>query len=109
MNALPILPPLNIRSDITNIGERWIKWPERLENYLVTMKITDENRKQAILLHLIGENAYETYMSLPEPSPPDPFLTSTHKLAKQRQLASRRLENFIRQSDNFHNYNACII
>ncbi|KAK9679731.1 hypothetical protein QE152_g39763 [Popillia japonica] len=81
MNMLPSIPPLDMRSDIGNIGERWAKWIQRLENYLVATNIVDENRKTAILLHLIGEDAYDTYMSLPEIPESDPPLTSPFEIA----------------------------
>ncbi|KAK9739756.1 hypothetical protein QE152_g8714 [Popillia japonica] len=87
MNMLPSIPPLDMRSDIGNIGERWAKWIQRLENYLVATNIVDENRKTAILLHLIGEDAYDTYMSLPEIPESDPSLTSPFEIAKQKLKA----------------------
>ncbi|KAK9722028.1 hypothetical protein QE152_g19854 [Popillia japonica] len=62
MNMLHSILPLDMRSEIRNIGERWAKWIQRLENYPVAANITDENRKTAILLHLIGEDAYDTYI-----------------------------------------------
>ncbi|KAK9730592.1 hypothetical protein QE152_g14456 [Popillia japonica] len=47
------------------------------------ISLFDENQKETILLHLLGEDTYETYMSVLEHSPVDP-LTSAYELAKQR-------------------------
>ncbi|KAK9712528.1 hypothetical protein QE152_g24867 [Popillia japonica] len=63
LQSAPI-PPSETKTDIPNIGERWKKWLNRLENYLIAANITGEERKTATLLHLLGEDALNEYISV---------------------------------------------
>ncbi|KAK9681294.1 hypothetical protein QE152_g38426 [Popillia japonica] len=69
LQSVPILA-FDAKTDTTNIGERWRKWLNRVENYLVAANITGDERKTATLLHLIGEDAHDIYLSLPDPTEP---------------------------------------
>lgn len=77
--------PLDVQTDMPNIGTRWKKWIDRFDNFLEAMGITADERKKALLLHWIGEAAYDIYQSLPEPSNPNQSQTAdTYERAKQK-------------------------
>ena len=65
--SLPEFPPFDA-SDTCNVGTRWTKLIGRLENLLVAMNIPefdeDAKRKKALLLHFMGEQAYDIYDTL---------------------------------------------
>ena len=46
---------------MTSCGPRWEKWIKRFENYLVAVNITNDERKQALLLLIAGEKVHEIY------------------------------------------------
>jgi hypothetical protein len=62
------LPPFS-PFDITNqasLAQRWAKWLERFQNFLVALNITEDHaRRKAMLLHYAGEPVYDVYSSLP--------------------------------------------
>ncbi|XP_064631694.1 uncharacterized protein LOC135489983 [Lineus longissimus] len=46
-------------------GPKWDKWLLRFENYLLALNITDDGRKRALLLHLVGPTTFEEFQTLP--------------------------------------------
>lgn len=52
-SGLPVFPKFPVHAEGA-IGTRWRKWVQRLENLFVGMKITDNKRKRALLLHYAG-------------------------------------------------------
>lgn len=50
-----------------NVGVRWQKWIKRFNNFLTASGITCDERKEALLLHCIGEEIFDLFSSLPEP------------------------------------------
>lgn len=58
--------PFDVCINVENIGARWTKWINRFDNYLVAADIGEDARKEALLLHCVGENVYDTYCSLPD-------------------------------------------
>jgi len=59
--SLPPYPSFDYASDKANAGPRWNRWVERLENLFVGLKIDNEDRKRALLLHYAGETVYDIY------------------------------------------------
>ena len=64
--ALPFSPPFVTDSDPASTGPRWTKWVKRFENFLTAMNVTEPKRKRALLLHYIGEVAYDIFDTLHE-------------------------------------------
>ena len=52
--------------DENTAGTRWKKWIEKFENFLLVCNVTDDKRQKAMLLHYIGDEAYEIYDSFSE-------------------------------------------
>jgi hypothetical protein len=63
---LPFFPPFVPDSDPASTGPRWSKWVKRFENFLTAMNATEPKRKRALLLHYIGEVAYDIFDTLHE-------------------------------------------
>ena len=59
--SLPHYPSFDYASDKSNAGPRWERWVDRLENLFVGLKIDNEDRKRALLLHYAGETVYDIY------------------------------------------------
>lgn len=72
---IPSTTPFDLKNDLSNINNRWKRWVERFENFLVASNITDDGRKRAMLLHYAGEDVYDLFQTLPTPTPTDPPLT----------------------------------
>ena len=52
--------------DRTNLHKRFITWKEELEIYLVAAGVTDKRQKQAVLLHLGGNDIRDIYKPIKE-------------------------------------------
>ncbi|KAJ8403683.1 hypothetical protein AAFF_G00350090 [Aldrovandia affinis] len=63
MESLTPPPPLSLSG---NLAENWRKWEQRLNLYFVASGLTDksEERKIAVMLHCVGEDALEIYNAL---------------------------------------------
>ncbi|CAC5407235.1 unnamed protein product [Mytilus coruscus] len=59
--SLPPYPTFDYASDKSNAGPRWERWVSRLENLFVGLKIENDDRKRALLLHYAGESVYDIY------------------------------------------------
>ena len=58
---LPMFPPFDPELDKADVAVRWRKWQSRLENLFVAMKIQDDKRKRALLLHYAGEHVHDIF------------------------------------------------
>ena len=58
---LPMFPPFDPELDKADVAVRWRKWLSRLENLFVAMKIQDDKRKRALLLHYAGEHVHDIF------------------------------------------------
>ena len=76
--GLPTFPEFDLR-DQTNLAARWEKYLKRFTNLMTAMKMTDESRKRALLLHYIGEEVNDFLI---------PFLTKG-KILISRKLVKR--------------------
>ena len=63
--GLPTFPEFDLR-DQTNLAARWEKYLKRFTNLMTAMKMTDESRKRALLLHYIGEEVNDLFDTLPD-------------------------------------------
>jgi hypothetical protein len=50
--------------DQSSIGQRWKKWDQRFENFILAMGIKRADRKRAMLLHYAGEDVYGIFDTL---------------------------------------------
>jgi transposase InsO family protein len=64
VHNLTTLPPFDVDNDIECQGQRWTRWVERFEVYIVAMGIDDDAQKRALLLHTMGERAYDVFATL---------------------------------------------
>ena len=49
-SVLPDFPPLDIDTDLTSVGITWKKWIQRFDNLLVALDVSDEHRKNFIII-----------------------------------------------------------
>ena len=73
--ALPQFPPFSVDENSSDI--RWRKWINRLENMLVGIGITDDNRKRTLLLHYAGGEVSDNFETLVDTE-------NTYATAKQK-------------------------
>ena len=59
---LPALPPF-FSADLSTLAQRWVKWVQSLEYFILASGITDSTQKRAVLLHLVGQQVQD-YMYL---------------------------------------------
>ena len=64
MFQLPAVAPFSVSSEYTTLGQRWEKWVQSLEFYLVASNITDSARKRAVLLHFAGPEVQDIFLTL---------------------------------------------
>ncbi|KAG5892038.1 hypothetical protein JTB14_029668 [Gonioctena quinquepunctata] len=88
----------NVHSGIENIGARWEKWIKRLDNFLIAAGIVDDDRKEAMLLHCMGEEIFEIYCALPNPQ----ATQKNENLSKYEKAKLKVNEHFIpRMNEEF--------
>ena len=61
IGSLPVFPSFDAEIDRPDVATRWTKWLARLENLFVALYITDDKRKQALLLHYAGEQVHDIF------------------------------------------------
>ena len=61
MPHLPDFKSFDVSTEPTSLGIAWNKWTKRLENLFTAMKITEQPRKKAMLLHYAGEDVNDIY------------------------------------------------
>ena len=59
--SLPPYPTFDYASNKSNAGPMWERWVSRLENLYVGLKIENDDRRRALLLHYAGESVYDIY------------------------------------------------
>ena len=62
---LPALPPFSL-ADSSTLGQRWSKWVQSLEYFVVASGITDSKQKRAVLLHVAGPEVQDIFATLQE-------------------------------------------
>ena len=63
-SSLPQIAPFLPDADPTSVAQRWKRWSERFDNFLIALDITDNKRKRGLLLHLAGECVYDIFQGL---------------------------------------------
>ena len=61
---VPSVPPFSPKGDPTNVAQRWKKWIKPFEYFVLASGIQEDNRKRAILLHLVGQETQEIFETL---------------------------------------------
>ena len=61
--ALPNFHPFPVHSDEQSSGVWWRKYIDKFENLLRALDVHDDARKKALLLHYIGDEAYDIFNS----------------------------------------------
>ena len=62
---IPSFPPFNPKGDPNNTGQQWEKWKKSFEYFIIASGINDDNRRKALLLHLVGPATQEIFETLP--------------------------------------------
>ena len=63
MSSLPTFPKFSVHSEESSAGPRWRKWIDKFENLLCALDIQNDSRRKALLLHYVGDEAYDIYLS----------------------------------------------
>lgn len=64
------LPPFpKFDTTAPNVAVAWTKWINRLENLMVAINVTENQRKKAIMLHLAGDEVMDIFDTLQIPEP----------------------------------------
>lgn len=80
-SALPAFPEFSLR-DQTNLATRWEKYLKRFNNLMTAMKMTDETRKRALLLHYVGEEVNDLFDTLPDKGEDNDFKKASEALTR---------------------------
>ena len=64
-------PPFDL-TDKSTTAQRWRKYLDRFQNYLIAMNIESPKRKKALLLHFSGPGVHDIHdtLTIAEPAPP---------------------------------------
>lgn len=57
--------PFNPHAEHSALQQTWAKWLKRFENFILAAEISNDNRKKAILLNLVGEEVADIFENLP--------------------------------------------
>ena len=68
MTHLPDFKTFDVLTEPTSLGTAWKKWIKRLENLFTALKVTEPDRKKAMLLHFAGEDVNDIYETLTDTS-----------------------------------------
>ena len=71
LGQIPQMASFQPDVDPTNTAARWKKCLDRCENLIIAINVTDNDRKNALLLHLAGEFVFKVYEGLVIPEIPD--------------------------------------
>jgi len=53
-------------SDTSSVGQRWTRWKQSFDYYIMAGGLTDAQQKKALLLHLAGPAVQDIFEILPE-------------------------------------------
>ncbi|XP_062610190.1 uncharacterized protein K02A2.6-like [Saccostrea cucullata] len=79
--GFPPFPKFDV-SDQSSIGQRWKKWIQRFENFVLAMGITRNDRKRAMLLHYGGDEVYNIFDTLADTGGPNDYDAAKTKLTE---------------------------
>ena len=107
---IPSIAPFKTKGKPTSVDQRWEKWLKQFQYFVHASVINTNNRKKALLLHLIRTNSQDIFETLTPPNATDeaalealnmhfavtknlPYERS--KLNQARQEASENINQFI--------------
>ena len=70
-------------------GMDFSRWMKRVDFYTAALDITDDGRKRAVLLHLVGAEVQDVYDTLPEPQVAGTATEYEKCVAKLKQYCSQ--------------------
>ena len=77
--GFPPFPKFDV-ADQSSVGQRWKKWVQRFENFVLAMGITRDDRKRAMMLHYSGEDVYNIFDTLTDTGDVNAYETAKTKL-----------------------------
>ena len=63
---IPSIAPFDPTEDTTSTAQRWEKWVKSFQYFVIASNINNNERKRALLLHLIGPESQEIFDTLPD-------------------------------------------
>jgi len=63
---IPSIAPFDPSGDPTSTAQRWEKWVKSFQYFVIASNINNNDRKRALLLHLIGPESQEVFDTLPD-------------------------------------------
>ena len=61
---IPTVPPFKPYGDQNTVAQRWARWKKSFNYFVRASGIANEDRKQALLMHLIGPETQKIYESI---------------------------------------------
>ena len=61
---LPSVPPFSPHGEPNLIAQKWTKWKSSFGYFLTATGVRDDNRRKAMLLHLVGQDTQEVFDTL---------------------------------------------
>ena len=61
---IPAVSPFQPHGDTNTIAQRWTKWKKSFNYFLAASGVTEEARKKALLLHLVGSETQDIFDTL---------------------------------------------
>ena len=61
---IPGVEPFNPHGEPTQVAQRWEKWKKSFEYLVKSSGIRDDDRKKALLLHIVGPQTQDVYETL---------------------------------------------
>ena len=58
---IPAVSPFSPHGDPGAIAQKWVKWIKSFEYFVIASGITDDARKRALLLHLVGQETQDIF------------------------------------------------
>ncbi|KAK9680245.1 hypothetical protein QE152_g39248 [Popillia japonica] len=91
-DVLTNIEPFNAHESTENSGARWQKWLRRFNNFLIATGITDDTRMEAMILHCLGEETFDIYCSLPDPTTTPASTLTKYEKTKQSKKSTQTKE-----------------
>ena len=63
---IPSIAPFDPTGDATSTAQRWEKWVKSFQYFFISSNINNNEKKRALLLHLIGPESQEIFDTLPD-------------------------------------------
>jgi len=77
---LPALPPFELYTDPSSVGQRWRSWRQRFQTYLAAVNVTNTAQERALLLYKVGQATQDIFYTIPDNGADDAYAKALAKL-----------------------------